>query len=379
MTAEALEALAPADEAELSEALKGASGPLAISGGATRGQADSLGGTQLSTARISGITLYEPGALTLVARAGTPLEEIVAAIGEKGQMLAFEPRRLGRITGAEGRSTLGGVIATNSSGPRRVFAGAARDYILGARFVDGAGRAISSGGRVMKNVTGYDLARMQAGAHGTLGVLTEVSLKVLPAPETTASLFAEGLDPARAVQAMAVALASPFEVSGAVHHATQAGTTTRLRLEGFELQVAGRAERLRSRLASFGDWEILRDGQADSWARVRDLEMLAEGSGDVWRVSVKASEAARVVAAAGAEDALLDWGGGQVWLRMAEGTDLRARLADVPSHATIVHAAPETRTRLGVFPGEAPGVAALSGGLRRRFDPRGILNPGLMA
>ena len=183
--------LRPDTEAELARMLAAADGPLRVQGGGTRPIGGPVEGTPLTTSRISGIELYEPGALTMVAKAGTPLAEIEAALAEEGQRLAFEPIDHRGLLGTEGTPTVGGVFAANVSGPRRIQCGAARDFLLGVRFVDGAGRVVKNGGRVMKNVTGYDLVKLMAGAHGTLGVLTEVALKVLPVPEMSATLRIE--------------------------------------------------------------------------------------------------------------------------------------------------------------------------------------------
>ncbi|HVG47733.1 MAG TPA: FAD-binding protein, partial [Rubellimicrobium sp.] len=244
--------MTPRDEAELSEAIRGARGPLAVGGGFTRGGLRE--GEPLSTSAMSGIVLHEPGALTLVARAGTPVGQVEQALAEAGQRLAFEPMDLRALLGTTGEPTLGGVIATNASGPRRVQGGAARDFLLGMRFVDGTGMAVSNGGRVMKNVTGLDLARLLAGSQGTLGVITEVALKVLPCPEATLTLAFQGHDPAKAVACLSAALGSPFEVTGAAHDA-EAGVT-RLRLEGFRTAVSVRAERLARKLFAWGAAEV---------------------------------------------------------------------------------------------------------------------------
>jgi glycolate oxidase FAD binding subunit len=331
---------------------------------------------------LSGITLYEPGALTLVAGAGTPVSQIDAALKAEGQRLAFEPMDHRALLGTEGEPTLGGVFAANISGPRRIQGGAARDYALGVRFVDGTGSIVKNGGRVMKNVTGYDLVKLMCGACGTLGVLTEVALKVLPVPETQATLMLRRLGDKQAVEAMSVALGSPYEVTGAAHCAkvVEGGAVTLLRVEGFEASVAYRIGRLKEVLARFGTEIQVADADMSAWVweSVRDGTAMKDLEGDVWRVSCKPSDAPALAARSKAEGWYFDWGGGLIWIRMAAGTDLRARLGAFDGHATLVRASAETRAALPVFQPEAPGVARLSAGLRARFDPRGIFNPGLM-
>ncbi|MCB2109694.1 MAG: glycolate oxidase subunit GlcE [Defluviimonas sp.] len=363
-------------EEELAEAVRDAGGPLRIRGGGTRPVGRPVAGAALDVSGLCGIRLYEPGALTLVAAAGTPLAEIEAALAGEGQRLAFEPADWRGLLGTTGEPTLGGVIAANVSGPRRVQAGAARDALLGVRFVDGRGTVVKNGGRVMKNVTGYDLVKLMAGSWGTLGVLSEVSLKVLPAPEAAATLAITGLDDAAAIGAMTAALRSPFDVTGAAHG--REGTL--IRIEGFADSVAYRAGRLADLLATHGAAEILRDAgrAAEIWRAVRDVAPFHDRTGDVWRLSVAPTAAAALAARSGADEVLYDWGGGLVWLLVQAGSDLRAALGDFAGHATVIRAAEETRARIAPFPPEPAPVAAISAGLRARFDPRGILNPGLM-
>ena len=378
-----MKSMTPRTEEELAEILAGAAGPLRICGGATRPIGRPVEGPALSLSGLGGIVEYEPGALTLVARAGTAVEEIEAALAAEGQMLAFEPMDHRRLLGTTGTPTIGGVVAGNVSGPRRVSAvGACRDSLLGVRFVDGRGRIARNGGRVMKNVTGYDLVKLMAGSFGTLGVLTEICCKVLPRPETAATLVFRGLDLAGAVGVMGAALGSPFEVSGAAHVAADGGGTamTCLRVEGFASSVRYRVGRLQDGLARHGEVEVL-DAEATAalWHAIRDVEALARVPGDVWRLSVRPSDAPGLMARlAPGTPVQLDWGGGLIWVVTPAGQDLRAHLAPFQGHATLVRADAATRAALAVFQPEAEAVAALSRGLRSQFDPRGILNPGLM-
>ena len=266
-------------------------------------------------------------------------------------------------------------------------AGGCRDSLIGVRFVDGTGTIVKNGGRVMKNVTGYDLAKLMAGANGTLGVLTEVSFKVLPKPEAVASVLLEGLSVADAVRAMSKALASPFEVSGAAHApvGVDGAPVTMIRVEGFGDSVAYRAEKLRNLLSEFGSAAVeTREGRdggvgtAAGWRWARDALALAEAEGDVWRVSVKPTDAPKAVDTLDADRILLDWGGGLIWAAVPPGTDARARLKGIPGHATLVRADAESFKRLGAFEPESVPLAILAKKLRQQFDPKGILNPGLM-
>jgi glycolate oxidase FAD binding subunit len=294
------------------------------------------------------------------------------------------------LLGTTGEPTIGGVVSCNVSGPRRVQAGACRDSLIGVRFVDGAGRAIRNGGRVMKNVTGYDLVKLMAGSHGTLGVVSEVAFKVLPAPEATATIRIEGLSDAGAVAAMTAALTSPYDVTGAAHlpRGADGAPLTLIRIEGFEASVAYRAERLKDLLAGRGETGVdagpMPEHCDDPWAVVRDARPFADRDGAVWRVSLKPSDAPALVAALPEAEAFFDQGGGLVWLLLEQGEDagaeaVRGALAPLGGHATLVRAAPAIRAAVAPFHPEPAPLAAVSAGLRARFDPRGLLNPGRMA
>ena len=377
--------LSPSDETELAEAVATAKGPLRITGGGTRPIGHPVVGQELTTRAMTGITLYEPGALTLVARAGTPVADIETALASEGQMLPFEPMDHRSLLKTNGDPTIGGMVAANVSGPRRVQAGACRDSLIGVRFVDGVGNVVKNGGRVMKNVTGYDLVKLLAGSYGTLGILSEVSFKVLPAPDACAVVLINGLGVEDAVRAMSMALSSPFEVSGAAH--APAGVdghpVTMIRVEGFEASATYRAGRLKHLLSGFGDIAIETDPSRTKagWAWVRDAAAFDRFEGDIWRVSLKPSDAPALVRAledsGGGFRFLLDWGGGLVWVGAPQGRDIRGSFKN--GHATLVRASDDTKTRNGVFHPEPAPLARLAEGLRQQFDPKRILNPGLMA
>jgi glycolate oxidase FAD binding subunit len=231
----------------------------------------------------------------------------------------------------------------------------------------------------MKNVTGYDLVKLMAGAFGTLGVLTEVAFKLQPIPEASASVVLRGLTDDRAVAALSAALGSPFDVTGAAH----LGGETVVRLEGFAPSVAYRAERLRGLWADFGAAEIEMDA-GPRWRAVRDALPFAGRPGAVWRLSLRPSDGPKAVAAIAPEAAFYDWGGGLVWLLAPEGADARAdavrgAVAAVGGHATLVRASEAVRRAIAPFQPEAPAVASLTRALRAKFDPAGVLNPGRMA
>jgi glycolate oxidase FAD binding subunit len=357
----------------------------------------------LDLSGLSGVTLYEPEELVLSAKAGTPVAEIEALLAAHGQELAFEPIDCGALLGtpADG-GTIGGTLATNLCGPRRLKAGAARDHFLGVTAVSGRGETFKSGGRVVKNVTGYDLCKLLAGSWGTLAAMTDITVKVLPRAETAATVLVLGLDDATAVRAMTVAVGSPCDVSGAAHLppaaaartaiAAIAGATavTGLRLEGFALSVNHRRSALESLLRPFGSLMTL-DAQASDafWRAVRDAAPFAT-SGDagdrlLWRISVAPAQAAacgaRITTNANAR-LMYDWGGGLIWAALATtedaGADIVRGAVGGGGHATLIRAPATVRAAVDVFQPQAAAVAALSKRVKDGFDPRGVLNPGRM-
>lgn len=366
-----LDALAPATEAELAEFLTERHGrrtPVRIMGGGTRVE-NTLAADTLSLARLSGVVTYSPGEMTLIARPGTPLPDIETMLAAEGQALAFEPADLRRITGANGVPTLGGMVAANASGPRRLSAGACRDHLLGVRFVDGRGRVLKNGGRVMKNVTGLDLSKLLAGSYGTLAVLTEVVLKTLPLLPARCTLALDCADEGAAVRLFSRALATPFEVSGAAFH----DGTAYLRIEGLDGQLAYRRDRLLALLAD-GAPQVLDDAATVAlWRDLRDLVHVPDDT-PLWRI-LTAPTAAPAIAQGlrglGGQVSL-DWGGGLVWYA---GPGTAAQVRSVAPHATLIRRAGLTGA---AFPPQSGPAARLQAGLRRSFDPAAILNPGLM-
>ncbi len=387
--------LAPADEAGVAAAVAAATAarePLAIEG---RGTKRALlrpvqAARTLSTRNLTGITLYRPTELVISARAGTPLPEIEAALAEGGQMLAPEPPDTRVIFGGDVPATIGGIVAANLSGPRRITVGAMRDHLLGIRFVNGAGEVVRSGGRVLKNVTGLDLCKLLAGSHGTLGVMTEVTLKVLPRAETSATLAIRVPDIAAGVRTLSAGLGSPYGVTGAAllpaGHGSLAGPIALLRIEDFATSVAYRTGKLTSDLAPHGEARLLEAAEsAPLWAAIRDAVPLAAGAEDaVWRVSVRPSAAPAVVAAATALGGrcLLDWGGGLIWIAGPATEAAHAAVVAAAGAArgtfTLFRAPEPLRAAVAVLPEDPAPLLAIGARVKAALDPAGVFNPGRM-
>jgi glycolate oxidase FAD binding subunit len=372
-----------------------------VAGGSKRGLGRPLQTPHLlDLTRLSGIRDYAPNELVLTAGAATPLTAIDRALAAAGQMLAFEPPDWRSLIGqVHGSQTLGGILACNLSGPRRIKAGAARDHFLGFRAVSGRGEAFKAGGKVVKNVTGYDLPKLMAGSYGTLAALEEVTVKVLPKPETAATVAFGGVAPADSATLMAAALGSPHEVSGAAYlppglarrASLPAGGVVALRVEGPEPSVAYRRDSLLREHAAAGETAVLNAVEtAVLWRDIANVAQLA-GLGDraVWRVSVAPSRGTAVAQAiAGAIDAVwfLDWGGGLVWIAVVEAGDggagiIRRAIRGAGTsggHATLVRGTPGLRATVPVFEPQQPALATLSRRVKEGFDPRHILNPGRM-
>jgi len=348
----------------------------------------------LSTRDHSGITLYAPKELIISARAGTPLREIEATLAEQGQHLIAEPPDYSALLGAPDRpQTIGGIVATNLSGPRRVAWGAMRDHLMGIRAVTGWGEIIHSGGRVLKNVTGLDLCKLLAGSHGTLAVITEVTLKVLPSSEAVGTLVLPGLDATAGVAALSAALGSPYGVSGAAWLPPESAarlpllsgerSATLIRIEDFARSVTYRTEKLRRELG-IDSAELLDDAASRQiWRAVRDAEPLSAAPGQaVWRVSVRPSagpEILRGVERVGASG-FLDWGGGLVWLTGPATATTHDAIAAVVRAAcgtwSLLRGPDTLRAAVAVVPPEAEPLARITRRVKAAFDPRGVLNPG---
>jgi glycolate oxidase FAD binding subunit len=356
----------------------------------------------LDLSLLSGITLYEPEELVLSAKAGTPLAEIESLVAASNQELAFEPMDYGPLLGtATVGATIGGVLASNLSGPRRIKAGAARDHFLGVSAVSGRGEVFKSGGRVVKNVTGYDMCKVIAGSWGTLAAMTDVTVKVLPKAETEMSVLVLGLDDAAAGKAMTAAVTCYGDVSAAAHvpaaaeriAATASGraAVTAFRLEGVAPSVAQRKTVLEQVMAPFGVLATLEEGASRAfWSAVRDVTPFAadgpSGNRDIWRISTAPTHGPAVgvelARRAGAE-VLYDWAGGLVWAALPASDDahaplVRATVAAAGGHATLIRAPAAVRAAVEVFAPEPAPLAALTARVRKSFDPQGVLNLGRM-
>lgn len=356
----------------------------------------------ITTASMRGVTLYQPTELVMSAKAGTPLIEIEAELASHGQMLAFEPMDLGPATGGPAATqTIGGVFASNLPGPRRISAGGTRDHLLGARGVNGRGEVFKSGGRVMKNVTGYDVARGLTGSWGTLAVLSEVTFKVSPMPEAVVTLAYANLPDDLAVEAMTTAMGTPYDISSAAHLPKVAAgrlthpklkaigeSLTFIRLETFASFLAGRAGKLKEALKVFGHpLELNADESHTVWTDIRNLSVMPHSpETSLWRISTTPTKAPEIVGAISrfmTATALYDWSGGLVWLEVpaaadAGSADVRRAVAVHGGHATLIRAAAEVRKSVEVFEPMKPEVDKLTRGLKAAFDPAGLLNPGRM-
>jgi glycolate oxidase FAD binding subunit len=360
----------------------------------------------LDLSALNAVTAYEPNELIITVQAGAPLNDVQSLIDSKNQQFAFEPINTSQLLGTPNIGTIGGMVAAGLAGPRRIKAGGARDHLLGAHAVSGFGDSFKAGGRVVKNVTGYDLCKLLAGSWGTLAVMTEVTLKVMPKAESERTLVLRGLDDLAANRAMTAALGSPFDVSGAAHvpnSAFRAGlevladlgsprqAVTLLRLEGITASAAHRAASLTEALGTFGTAEIVADAaSAAIWSSVRDCAPFAAsgalGAWPVWRIVCPPASGGALGQALARDtggDVIYDWGGGLIWAALPPSADanagmLRARVNAVGGHAALIRASEPVRRNVEVFHPQQAGLASLSERVRHSFDPKNILNRGRM-
>jgi glycolate oxidase FAD binding subunit len=359
----------------------------------------------LDLSALHAVKAYEPNELIITVEAGAPLADVLSLIDSKNQQFAFEPVNTSQLLGTPDIGTIGGMIGAGLAGPRRIKAGGARDHLLGAHAVSGFGDSFKAGGKVVKNVTGYDLCKLLAGSWGTLAVMTEVTLKVMPRPESERTLALRGLDDVAANRAMTAALGSPFDVSGAAHLPNSAfraaagsglgdlgspqQAVTLLRLEGITASVVHRAAALGGVLAPFGAVEFLEDAaSAAIWSSVRDVQPFAAngtlGAWPVWRIVCPPAAGGALGQALARDtggDVFYDWGGGLIWAALppkpdAQAALVRERVNAVGGHATLLRASEQVRRHVDVFHPQQAGLAALSERVRHSFDPKNILNRG---
>jgi len=364
----------------------------------------------LDLSALNAVTAYEPNELIITVQAGAPLADVKSLIDSKNQQFAFEPMDTALLLGTPNIGTIGGMIGAGLAGPRRIKAGGARDHLLGAHAVSGFGDSFKAGGRVVKNVTGYDLCKLLAGSWGTLAVMTEVTLKVMPRPESERTLVLRGLDDIAANRAMTAALGSPFDVSGAAHLPNSAfraaggglpdlvsdlgssrEAVTLLRLEGITASASHRAAALAKVLATFGPAEIVEDASSAAiWSSIRDVQPFAAGGAlgawPVWRIVCPPAGGGALgerLARDTGGDVIYDWGGGLIWAALPPKSDaqaalVRARVDAVGGHATLLRASEQVRRNVDVFHPQPSGLAALGMRVRDSFDPKHILNRGRM-
>lgn len=367
--------LRPTDITQLCEIVAAGDGPFRLRGG---GSKDAIGAPSeaavIDMRGFAGVVDYDPPELVLTVGAGTPLAEIQALVASEGQMLAFEPfDHAALLGGTPGQATIGGVIASGVAGPARLSRGAARDHLLGFTGVSGRGERFVAGAKVVKNVTGYDLPKLVTGSWGRLAAITELTLKVLPAPRARTTLVARGFDPVTAVAAMARAMGSAAEVSAAAHlPAWEGSAVTAIRLDGFPASIRARAETLHQLIDGL---EPL-DGDARLWDAVCHASPLPRDK-PLWRVVVPGRNAPALVEALPGAEWLFDWAGGLVWLASdADPQAIRAAAATAGGHAMLIRADAAMRATVPAFHPQPAPLAALETRVRRAFDPAGLFETG---
>jgi glycolate oxidase FAD binding subunit len=351
----------------------------------------------LDVSAMQGILDYQPEELVLTVRAGTALSAVEVALDKANQMLAFEPADFSGLLKSKSTGTIGGVLATNLSGPRRLTAGAARDFLLGFDAVSGRGERFKSGGRVMKNVTGYDLSKLICGSYGTLAVIDEVTIKTLPRPETSLSLLFESDDMTSAVALIAGIFGSPHEpgaaailpqlVAAAAGIDLSADFVVVIRLEGIALSVDDRAGHLYGMGGTGNTVETVPQALSETlWRRIRDVDLLADHAGDIWKLSCPPASAPQIIAAIEPYFDMAfyaDWAGGLLWFAGPSGADfgnaLRAALRlHGGGHAQLICDRGNSKQLIPALQPLPPAQASLSKRVKAAFDPLGVLNFGRM-
>jgi glycolate oxidase FAD binding subunit len=347
----------------------------------------------LDMSGLTGIEMYEPEELVIKVRAGTPMSLLRSALAEHKQNFAFEPPDYAALFGnADAIDTIGGIVACNLSGPRRVLGGAARDSVLGIEGVNGRGEAFHSGGRTVKNVTGFDIPRLMTGSFGVLAALTSITLKVHPAAQYESTLVASELDDSVALRTMSELLQLPFEISAAAHlggersPASVTASMTAIRIEGFRESVMAREAEIEKRLRAYtGVRKLGTDESRHFWASLKDLSAFT-GDNDacIWRLSLPCGQAASVAKSLGGP-AIYDWGGSRVFVQsraenmQSQADALRKRIAAAGGSASLLRATPDVRSQAGTFQPRHGALREVGERLRRAFDPNGVLNPGKLA
>jgi glycolate oxidase FAD binding subunit len=383
--------IAANSEADVVEAVRAArdwKSPLNIAGARTKrnlGRAVASWGTVLDLSGLKGIVSYEPDELILTVKPGTPVSEITALLDAKNQRLGFDPADWGPLLGAPAdKGTIGGAIAADISGSAAIRYGRARDSLLGIRAVNGLGEAYKAGGKVVKNVTGFDIPKLMCGAFGTLGPLTEVTLRVFPKPRHSIALTVGDLAPPEGLALLRTVWSSPLEATGLSYVTgstesgfSQAGDVGKgaifIRLEGAMETLKEKAAALRALLAGREASEIA-DGTI--FKLIGDGSLLAEQKSDVWRATIPPACAAQFAAETGAQAWVADWAGGVVWLAVDGSHVLHALAAELGGSAMLVRARDELRAQ--VFQPPSADLLSLTRGVKAAFDPLGLFNPGRM-
>ena len=380
-----------ADEVELVDVVRAAREmrePFEILGRGTKrayGRATTIANT-LDVSALSGILNYEHDELVITTRAATPLSEIEAVLNQRQQRLGFDPADWGPLFGAPAKAgSIGGALSADTNGPARLRFGAARDHLLGYRAVNGFGEVYKAGGRVVKNVTGFDLSKLMCGALGTLGVLTEVTLRVYPRAAVSQTLIVKDVMPQEGFAVLRRAWSSPFEptglayLSGCAAQAFTVGDCGRgaalLRVEGAEEPLKEKVAALRALLSTCTLYRI--DDGDTVFAQIGEGSPFLNYAGDVWRLSVPQARAAACIERVNAPLWFADWAGGLLWLGLPASSApvLRAIAAGVGGHATLFRANAESRENISVFQPEPPAHATLTKSVKAAFDPLALFNP----